>query len=197
MHPLFRPDKLRILAVNLLIVAFFSAVFWAERPTKLIGYVALIVVVGAFLGITYPKQRYPNSLLWGVTLWSALHFVGGSVFFQSKATYDVVLIPLTENMLRYDQLVHVFGFGLATLFVFHILQSALAKPITNWFAIGVAVVMAGLGIGAINEMVEFVFLPWMPTAGNDYSNALLDLFADVIGALIAFGVIYGQEKGKS
>ncbi len=49
--------------------------------------------------------------------------------------------------------------------------------------------MAGLGVGAFNEILEFVVSTAIPEAGvGGYLNTSLDLSADLIGTLL--GLIY-------
>lgn len=51
---------------------------------------------------------------------------------------------------------------------------------------GIVLVMAGLGIGALNEILEFVVSICVPGSGvGGYINTSLDLCADLIGAILA------------
>jgi putative membrane protein len=55
--------------------------------------------------------------------------------------------------------------------------------------------MAGLGVGAVNEIVEYIATLVVPETGvGGYDNTLLDLISDLIGALIALLVIRCREE---
>jgi uncharacterized membrane protein YjdF len=106
----------------------------------------------------------------------------------------LILIPITENIFKYDQFVHIIGFGVATLIMFEILKPKL-KPIEYWTAISIVVVMAGLGVGAVSEIIEYLATLLVPETGvGGYDNTLLDLISDLIGALFALLIIRCREK---
>ena len=61
-------------------------------------------------------------------------------------------------------------------------------------ALSIVVVMAGLGVGGLNEIIEFIATVIMPETGvGGYVNTSLDLVADLIGALIALIYIRLQK----
>jgi hypothetical protein len=127
----------------------------------------------------------------GLTVWSALHLAGGGITIGEGRLYDVMLIRLSETypVWRYDQLVHIWGFGTSTLVVFSLLTGPLKRPVENPIALGIVLVMAGLGIGALNEILEFVVSICVPQSGvGGYMNTALDLCADLIGAIL--GLLY-------
>ena len=102
-----------------------------------------------------------------------------------------MLIQLSEKypVWRYDQLVHIWGFGVSTLVMFSLLSSSLRKPVKNPIALGIVLVMAGLGMGALNEILEFVVSISVPQSGvGGFINTSLDLCADLIGAVL--GLLY-------
>ena len=56
-------------------------------------------------------------------------------------------------------------------------------------ALGIVLVMAGLGMGALNEILEFVVSISVPQSGvGGFINTSLDLCADLIGAVL--GLLY-------
>ena len=59
----------------------------------------------------------------------------------------------------------------------------------------IVVVMGGLGIGALNEILEFLVTVVVPKTGvGGYINTSLDLVSDLIGAIIAMIIIYFRER---
>ena len=99
-----------------------------------------------------------------------------------------MLIPVSQEygIFRFDQLVHIIGFGVATLLMHHLLKPLLRPEVKRWTALSIVVVMAGLGVGALNEIVEFLAVVAVPETGvGGYTNTALDLVSDLIGALLA------------
>ena len=86
----------------------------------------------------------------------------------------------------YNQLVHICGFGASTLVVYSLLAGLLKRPVENPISLGIVLVMGGLGMGALNEILEFVVSIFVPQSGvGGYINTSLDLCADLIGAILA------------
>ena len=57
--------------------------------------------------------------------------------------------------------------------------------------------MAGLGLGAVNEIVEFTATVITPNTGvGGYVNNALDLVTDLLGAVIAIIYLRKREKRK-
>ena len=180
-----------ILTANILIVAIFAFVFISNKNNELINYILLVLIVGFLIAYLDRKIKYTYGLLWGLSLWSSMHFAGGGIIVNGRALYDALLIPITNDVFRYDQLVHIIGFGMATMLVYQTLKNNLKYPIENRLVLGIVVIMAGLGIGAFNEIVEFIFT--LINSNNDiggYLNTSLDLVADLIGAFFAYLFIY-------
>ena len=94
------------------------------------------------------------------------------------------------HILRYDQVVHLFGFGVATLICHHLLTPYLRENLMNRRTLLILVVLMGSGVGAINEIVEFLAVLTVPeTHVGGYENTLLDMVFNLMGAMIAAGWI--------
>lgn len=158
-----------------------------------------VIVIGALLIIaTDHKAVYPTYILWLLWAWGLLHIIGGAAIGSNgQVFYQQMIIPILGEpylVLKYDQIVHTFGFGVGTVLAYHFLQPSLSPAARGkrlWFII----VMAGLGIGAVNEIVEFfltVFLPNTDVGG--YVNTCIDLIADTIGAMVVASVIVWKRR---
>ncbi|MFH1585340.1 MAG: hypothetical protein ABIB79_01065 [archaeon] len=113
---------------------------------------------------------------------------------NGEVFYTLILIPLSEtySIFKYDPFVHIVGFGVAALMMWVVLKPKL-KPLGNWTAISIIIIMAGLGVGALNEIIEFTATVAVPeTNVGGYINTSLDLVADLIGAVLA--MIYIRVK---
>ena len=136
-------------------------------------------------------------------MWGLLHMCGGGIPIGDKVLYGIILIPVSETypIVRFDQFVHVVGFGVATLLMYHLLTPLLKPDLKGWTALSIVMVMAGLGVGALNEVVEFLAVVLVPETGvGGYWNTALDLVADLIGAVFALLYIrlrYRRPSPKS
>jgi hypothetical protein len=183
-----KKEHLVLLLVNLALLAGFSINFIARQNYEFIIYICVILFFLGLIGFTRKKVDYSLCALIVLTIWAALHLAGGGLSVGGERLYDVILIPLSQTwpVFRYDQFVHIWGFGAATLVMFDVLNPALAQTDTRPVATGIVLVMAGLGIGALNEIVEFIVSLLVPGSGvGGYINTALDLCADLIGALLA------------
>jgi len=69
---------------------------------------------------------------------------------------------------------------------FHLLRPYLRNDTEKWWPLAILVVLMGLGLGALNELVEFVAVVTIPeTNVGGYKNTLWDLVFDLIGAVLA------------
>jgi len=86
-------------------------------------------------------------------------------------------------VLRFDRLVHAFGFGAASVACWQALVPRLtARPDAR---VAVLAALAGMGIGAINEVVEFAASRLSSTNVGGYSNTGFDLAFNTIGCAAA------------
>ncbi|MEI6222507.1 MAG: hypothetical protein WCP97_07110, partial [bacterium] len=93
-----------------------------------------------------------------------------------------------DDIFRYDQFVHIVGFGAATLMMAHLFKPLLKPGAERTISFAILLIMAGLGVGAVNELVEFAVTLVVPNNGvGGYMNTCLDLAADTIGAVVAWG----------
>ena len=133
---LIRKDQWPVLIANVCALLAFTAFYLSRANYEFLIYIGVIVLFLAVIIATNKRVRYPNGLLWGLTLWAMLHMAGGSVRVRGKVLYELILIPMSVKygVFRYDQLVHIIGFGVATLAMYHLLRPLLRPDIQNWTA---------------------------------------------------------------
>ncbi len=186
-----KKSHLILLLVNLALIIGFGSLFLGRKNYEFIIYVAVIIGLLAAVALSTRFVEYTPGALIGLTIWSALHLAGGGVPIGDGRLYDIMVVRLTNAypILRYDQVVHIWGFGACTLVAYCLLRRAMPEPRKHWVAIGFVLIMAGLGMGALNEIVEFIASEIVPDSGvGGYENTALDLCADLIGAVL--GVLY-------
>ena len=185
---ILKPGQRPILLVNLILLVGFTVFYGARQNYEFLLYLGVIVFFLAVILMTNHRVNYPNSVLWGLTAWAFLHMAGGGFRVGDGVLYHVILIPISAEygVFRFDQFVHIVGFAVATLMMYTLLKPLLRPDPPGWTALSIVVVMAGLGVGALNEIVEFAATVLVPETGvGGYINTSLDLVADLIGALCA------------
>jgi putative membrane protein len=190
-----------IFAINILMLLCFGTYYVVTGNKEFIIFVVVIIGVLALLVYTNRKVQYSNVALWGLTIWAFLHMAGGVFYIGGTRLYELILIPIVDSgeyqVLRYDQAIHAFAFGVTTLIMFELIRPLLGKRINKWVALSIVVVMAGLGVGALNEIIEF-FISLASTEAKigGYENTSMDLVADLVGAVLAMVMIVVREKRK-
>jgi uncharacterized membrane protein YjdF len=134
-------------------------------------------------------------VLWGLSVWGLAHLAGGVIPLDGDRTlYNAVL---GVELFHFDRLVHAFGFGFATVVCGKVLRRWLPEErITAGPA--VLVVLAGLGVGAVNEIVEFAATLILPhTNVGGYVNTGWDLVFDLVGGVVAALWLVGREASAT
>jgi hypothetical protein len=193
-----KEGQLKIFVVNMIYLLIALYVFIGRANYEFVLYIGVIVFFLILILLTNKKVNYPNSVLWGLTVWGILHMLGGGLLLEGNIRlYELMLITISSkyNFFRYDQLVHLIGFAVATL-VMWVLVAPSLKSKVSWWSTGIIVVMAGLGVGALNEIIEFIAVILVPETGvGGYINVAMDLVADLVGAIIAM-IWIRLKKGK-
>jgi uncharacterized membrane protein YjdF len=113
--------------------------------------------------------------------------VGDGVLYNAHITSHVT--ALHTNILQYDHLVHSFGSFLAAITLW-VLLAPPTSDTRSRRAVIVLCVLGSLGIGAINEVIEFTATLAHQGAGvGGYANTGWDLISNSLGALAAALVI--------
>lgn len=181
-----------VLIANALYLPVFTILAWRNDNHEFLLYIAVVLLVG---GWTLWKQRqvqFTGVILWGLTLWGFLHMAGGNIRVGDGVLYSVVVLPIAarHNILRFDQIVHFLGFGVATLVAHHLLRPYLRANTPPTLALAVLVIFMGSGFGAVNEILEFIAVLWLPETGvGGYENTLWDLVFNLLGGVVAVGCL--------
>lgn len=178
-----------LLVVNIAILLGFGWLFLQRGNLEFVIYVGVTLGFITLIGLSLAKVPYTPAALVGLTVWSAMHMAGGGIPVGDGRLYDVMVLPLKSRLpiLRYDQIVHAWGFAAATLVVFCLVRSFAGERLRSTIALGIVTVAGGMGIGAFNEVVEFLVTLLVPNTGvGDGTNTSLDLCANMLGALGAW-----------
>lgn len=170
-------------------VIAFTIWFFSIGNYEFIVYVITMVALVALVGLSLRMAQYTLPMLWALTIWGLLHMAGGGVPVGGSVLYNLRLVPLLEVegifILKYDQFVHAFGFGVTAWVLHHLLTLHFPETRGSVTAL-VFPALASMGLGAVNEMIEFSAVLLVPdTNVGGYLNTALDLCFNALGAIVA------------
>ena len=165
---------------------------------EFVFYLAVLLVLAGLVIVAHRRVQFSTSTLWLLFVWAVAHLAGGLVRVpagwptegDSRVLYSLWLIP---GWLKYDHLVHAFGFGVSTRVCFEgLLATASVKPRTPAArSLILFAALSALGLGAANELVEFVATLLIPdTNVGGYRNTGWDLVSNLFGVLVASMVLW-------
>jgi uncharacterized membrane protein YjdF len=170
---------------NAIYILAFSLVALRGKNYEFLLYALIVILVAGWILYKQRTVQFSVGLLWCLSVWGLLHMAGGNITINDTGhvLYELQLIPV---VLRYDQLVHAFGFGTATLVCNHILRPYLNPHLPTWWPVAILIVLMGSGMGAMNEIIEFIAEKTLEdTHVGGYDNTMLDLVFNLIGGVLA------------
>jgi uncharacterized membrane protein YjdF len=198
--PHLKKGQVPIFVFMIVSIIAFTLSFISRSNFEFLLYVGVIIVFMIILMLSNHKVEYPNPLLWALSIWAFLHMAGGAILIDGVVLYKLLLfnwIGEPYYILKYDQVIHAYGFFTATLLSYYILRNQLRKHF-SWGKVLFVVIFAGLGLGALNEIIEFTVTVLVPeTNVGGYVNTALDLVFNFLGCLIAGLFIYFYERKKN
>ncbi len=196
-------------------IPVFTWMAFRGQDYEFVLYGLVVVLIGLWVVLKQRSVGLPLRDLWGLAIWGLLHMAGGNVMVGGTKLYDTTLIPLVGppyGVLGYDHVVHFFGFGVATCVCFDLLRRYLAEHgddsverLGGGYEDGkqgrtlnatlcVLVALMGLGVGTVNELLEFVVVVTLPETGvGGYENTLLDMVFNLLGAIAAILHLRGRR----
>jgi uncharacterized membrane protein YjdF len=199
------PSLALVVFVTLYMLAC-SALALRQGNTEFLMY-AVVMVIFIFTALTlHHRVHFTPTALWLLAIWGFLHMLGGTLPINPELTdtfraatspedkpASAVLYSLRyfPNLPRYDQLIHTFGFFSATVASFEAAKMLLSAR--RSVPLAVVAALMGVGLGALNEVVEFFAVLTIPdTNVGGYTNTGWDLVSNTIGATI--GAIYSLTR---
>lgn len=191
-----------LIAFNLAYILVFAFYYLSIKNYEFLWYVAVLVFFFLLLGLTLRKTNFDYLILWGLSIWGFLHMAGGGVWigdgiwiFNAEGVLYTLEIFKFFNIgdtyvLKFDQFVHAFGFGVTTLVAWHLLKPYLNNK-TSYKIIYPMLFAMAMGAGALNEIVEFAAVVVAPQTGvGGYYNTALDLVFNGIGSITALFIVH-------
>jgi uncharacterized membrane protein YjdF len=137
--------------------------------------------------------------LWLISIWGLLHILGGSVPTPDGVLFAYKIYPFLDlggefYILKYDQVVHMYLYGVMAIVFLHVLQKTL-KAVGGAWMIFLLAAMASMGVSALNEIMEFLIAISLTRNGvGGYENAMLDLIFNFSGAVLALCIYFFYTK---
>lgn len=172
-------------------------------------YIGVMVVIFGLVAALQWRVGLTPPALWCLSLWGLAHMAGGLVPVPAswpiqgdiRVLYSWWLVP---DRLKYDQVVHAYGFAVTTWVCWQALRAALRGrgPIAPTVGLLSLCAAAGMGFGALNEVVEFAATLSVPeTNVGGYVNTGWDLVSNLAGCVTAAVLIRltggGTERGAA
>ena len=196
------PPPARLLPVFLFngaYIAIAAALSVSRNNGEFIFYIVVMLVLIAVMSLVHSRVKLTTGLLWAFSMWGLVHMAGGLTPLPAGWPYNgdqAVLYSwwLISQRLKYDQIVHAYGFGITTWLCWHLLSKALRQPdgsaVRPTFGMLTLCAAGGMGFGALNEVIEFIAVLTIPNTNvGGYENTGWDLVSNLVGAMIAAGII--------
>jgi hypothetical protein len=152
-------------------------------------YVPMTVVLVGLIALVHRAVRFSLPVLWALALAGVGNMAGGVFLVDDRPLY---LAPVV-GAIHYDKLFHAAATGVAAWASWQALEH---WSITGRGRTAFAAVLMACGAGALVEVVEFTGTRVFPTTNvGDYGNNMLDLVANLAGALVAAAVL--ARRGRA
>ena len=175
---------------NATYLIFGGAYFLQDLNFEFVIYVAVIVIIMGGVLLTTSYSKFPQWLLWLLSFWGLMHILGGAVHIDGGVLFGYRIYPFLDlggdfYILKYDQVVHMYLYGVVTFMAHHLLRTTLAIR-AHTKLIVLFSIMASVGVSALNEIMEFIIAVTVERNGvGGYENAMLDLIFNLSGAILA------------
>jgi len=172
----------------LVFMSLTSIAAFNQGNTEFLMYSGTLLVIIYILVQLHRMVCFTRTALWLLTIWGFLHMIGGTVpvspaFVPGEGSAVLYSFRLRPDLPRYDQIIHAFGFFGATVACWEIVRVVLKAK--QGMALSIIAVLMGLGLGALNEVVEFIASQLTETNVGGYVNTGWDLVSNTIGAVCA------------
>ncbi len=187
-----------VISFTLLYLLIASIVCLKRQNQEFLFYVCNVLVFIAVIVRVHMKCQLSKTLLWCLSIWGMVHMAGGLMAVphgwvsahKSPVLYNVWLI---REFLKFDHVVHAYGFGICTWVLWQSMRSIIAQKLKKHVddvrpTVGLTVicVLGAQGLGAFNEILEFcATLMIAGTNVGGYMNTGWDLVANLYGSVFA------------
>lgn len=173
-----------VLAVLGIVSAGFLAYGLAVGSPFVWFYVTVTVLVTAALGLVHRSVGFPAPLVWALAGVAVGNLAGGVLLIGGSTLYVFRL----GGLIPYDLLFHALASVVGGWAAVAVVEAWHGRATSTAAAVAVAVLVAA-GAGAVVEVVEFTgTLLFANTNVGDYRNNMLDLVANLAGAVVGAAI---------
>ena len=176
-----------LLLFTLLYLAIYSVYYFLQLNYEFSVYIAIIFFIVFIIVKKKNILYFDDVMLWGISLLGLLHLVAGSFLVNDVILYGYKLYPFLDNggdfyILKFDQVVHLYGYLVIGMMMFSLVQKSLVKRTNSYFIFFIALCIS-IGLGVCNEIIEFIVFTIIKDNGvGGFYNLGLDLIFNLVGA---------------
>jgi hypothetical protein len=168
------PTERLILAFNVIYVGAFTAYFLLIGNYEFLWYVATLVGLIVLIIVTRRTGAFTAGILWALSLWGFAHMAGGGVPVGDGVLYNQIVLPLSNggelSLLKFDKVVHFYGFAVVAWLLWHILQFHFESEINTRHA-GVRLTPRLMLIPFCSNLKDVIhFVPRVESANDEASK---------------------------
>lgn len=195
---LSRAERGAVLAAAVAVAGFGSYGFATGSPST-VGYVSAVIVAGAAI-VWLRRTVLPGLLAAGLAIAAMVTLAGGLINAGQNVLYNAGIGPysraLGTHILQYDHLAHAYV-SFVAVFACWVMLAAPHAGAGRRRELLLLAAGAALGLGALNEMVEFLAtLAHHGAHAGGYWNTGWDLVCNFIGAGAA-GLVIARSQAST
>jgi putative membrane protein len=175
------------------LLTLFTIIF---QNYEFLLYAITAVILIVILYTTDQYFKYKKLGLWLFNIWLILHILGGLASYQGVRFYDLILLNLVGDpyhILKYDQFVHFYCYVVMSILMWSVVHKTVKQNASST-VVCVITVLAASGLGAFNEVIEFLAVVAFGTDGvGGYINTAIDLVANLLGAITGTLYMYAKQ----
>jgi len=179
-----------ILLFTVVYVMAFAVNAYVNHNIEFIYYTILLIGLIYIIVLIHQHLRLGFFIIVNLSLLGFFHLLGGNYYIGTTRLYECYLIP---GVIRYDNFVHSYGTLIATVALYTLIADFVDERVRKHFIIfAFGLVLMAIGLGTINELVEFfavIFLNAAEQVGGYYNNTL-DLLFNTVGSIFGCVVVY-------
>jgi len=172
-------------------ITFFLVAIKIQNSEFIFYQVTMLIMISILVYMD-KRVKFSALVLGGLALWGFIHLAGGLIPIPETWTVFKTTSPVLYDLKphhflpKYDQVVHAFGFGICLIAAYEALKAHLKRDLPLTFPIYMALFLIAMGLGAINEMIEFIAGISIPNTNvGGYTNTGWDLISNATGTLIS------------
>lgn len=170
-------------------VAVFIVVAMARDDlVRLRAYLQVVGLLVVCTALADRAARFSRTMVWFLGSVAVVHLVGGlaPAVGDAPTFYETWLV---DRVVKFDQLAHLYGSAVITFACCHLVVGLL-RPVRRGWGVALVAVLMAQGIGALNELVEFLFgLGNAEFHAGGLANTGWDLAFNLGGGVVAFALL--------